>query len=85
MDILLNVESVTSQYHLKSLCHLYDIVESNIRSLGSLGISSDSYGSMLVSVLIQKLLQELRLIISRKMTEGEWSLVAIEIDARERT
>ena len=58
MDILVNVEPVTSQYHLKTLHHLYDIVESNIRSLGSLGISSDSYGSILASVLIQKLPQD---------------------------
>ena len=91
MDILLNVEPVTSVHNLKSLRHLYDLVESHIRSLKSLGVSSDSYGSLLSSVLLNKLPQELRLIVSRKVTDADWSLDALmkvmeeEVEARERT
>ena len=44
MDTLLNVDAVTSQDNLKGLRHLYDLVESHVRSLKSLGVSSDSYG-----------------------------------------
>ena len=32
MDILLNVEAVTSQHNLKGLRHIYDLVESHVRS-----------------------------------------------------
>ena len=51
MDLLLNIDPVTSQHNLKGLRHLYDTVESQVRSLKALGVSADSYGSILSSVL----------------------------------
>ena len=91
MDILLNVKAVTSQHNLKGLRHIYDLVESHVRSLKSLGVSPDSYGTLLSSVLLNKLPLEIRLIASRKVDEDRWSLDALlkvveeEIRARERT
>ena len=66
MEQLLSVEGVTSQRDVKGLRHLYDVIESNVRSLRSLGVSADSYGSLLSSVLMNKLPPELRLIVTRK-------------------
>ena len=77
MDILLNAEAVSSQHNLKGLRHLYDLIEAHVRSLKSLGVASDSYGSLLSSVLLSKLPQELRLDISRKTSEDDWSLTAL--------
>ena len=37
MDVLLHVEPVTSHHNLKRLHHMYDLVESPIRGLWSLG------------------------------------------------
>ena len=60
------------------------------RGLKSLGVSAESYGSLLVSVLLNKLPQELRLIVSRQVNEEKWNLdrllnmVEKEISARER-
>ena len=91
MDILLKVEAVTSQHNLKGLRQLYDNIESHVRSLKSLGVSPDSYGTLLTSVLLSKLPSELQLIASRKIDEHSWSLDALlkvveeEIRARERT
>ena len=65
MDVLLTVEPITSQSDLRGLRRLYDLVESQVRGLRSLGVASESYGSLLSSVLISKLPQELRLIVSR--------------------
>ena len=90
MDVLLNADLVTSQHNLRGLRHLYDLIEADVRSLKSLGVSFDSYGSLLSSVLLSKLPQELRLIISRKTSEDDWMLTALmeelerEIKARER-
>ena len=90
MDILLNVEPVTSSSNIKALRHLYDLVESHIRSLRSLGVMSESYGSLLSPVLLNKLPSEVKLIVSREVSEEEWSLDALmkvmgqEIEARER-
>ena len=90
MDLLLNVEPVTLQHNLKGLRHLYDTVETQVQSLRALGVSADSYGSILSSVFMNKLPEELRLIVSRHVREDEWTLDAImnvtesEIIARER-
>jgi len=55
MDTLLSLEPVTSQYNLKGMRHLYDVVESQVRSLRSLGVSAESYGGLLTLVLMNKL------------------------------
>ena len=65
MDILLNLDAVTSQHDLKGLRKLYNVVESNVRGLRALGVQSSSYGGLLTPVLISKLPSDLRLIIIR--------------------
>lgn len=49
---------------------IYVLVESHVRSLKLLGVTSDSYGSLLSTVLLNKLLSELWLIVSREVSEG---------------
>ena len=91
MDILMNIEQMTAHSNVKGLRQLYDVVESNVRSLKSLGVAADSYGSLLASVLMNKLPSELQLIIGRKVGDDDWKLEVIlqelvqEIEARERT
>jgi len=90
MEALLTLEAVASQYNLKALRHLHDQVESQVRGLKALGIVTESYGSLLSPVILSKLPQELRLIVSREVKEGRWHLdelmrlVDVEIKARER-
>ena len=55
MDILMNIEPVTLSRDLKALRKLHDVVQSNVRSLSALGVDSASYGSLLSSVLLNKL------------------------------
>ena len=87
---MMNIEAVIS-YNTKALRHLYNVMESNVRSLKSLGVTADFYGSLLASVLMNKQPIDLCLIISRKVGEDEWDLGIIlrefltEIEARERT
>ena len=52
MDALLNAEAVVS-HNVKSLRRLFDFVETHVRSLKSLGVTSDSYGGILASVLLR--------------------------------
>lgn len=91
MDILMNTEAVTSPHNVKALRHFHDVVESNIRSLKALGVAAETYGSLLASVLMNKLPGDLRLVIGRKIGEAEWQLDTImtellqEVEARERT
>ncbi|XP_015752426.1 PREDICTED: uncharacterized protein LOC107332218 [Acropora digitifera] len=60
------------------------------RGLQALGVEAQQYGSLLVPVLLSKVPQELRLIISREFDTGNWSLDELlkvfktEVEARER-
>ena len=60
----LKADPVVADSNLRALHRLYDTVESQVRGLRSLGVASESYGSLLSSILLTKLPQELRLIIS---------------------
>lgn len=87
METLLNLEPVTTS-RVRALRHLYDKVEAHIRSLRALGISSETYGSLLTSTLLGKLPADIRLIVSRSITDDDWSLDKLmitlgeEIEAR---
>ena len=92
MEQLLSTEAVTSQHDVRGLRHLYDLVESNVRSLKSLEVQPESYGSLLSSVLMNKLPAELRLIASRKFADQDsWkfsellTVIEEEVKARERS
>ena len=90
MEILLNMEAVASEHSVRGLRHLYDEVESHVRSLRSLGVTPDSYGALLSPVLLSKLPPELRLIVSRKVSDSTLSVDSLletmegELLARER-
>ena len=90
MEILLNLDSVTSHHNMRSLRKLHDTVESNVRSLKSLGVPRESYGGLLSSILMIKLPQEFRLVITREVGDDDWQLDQLltifkrELEARER-
>ena len=89
MDILMNADAVTSPHNVPALRHFHD-VESNVRSLKALDVAAETYGSLLATVLMNKLSNNLHLIIGRKIGEADWQLDAImtellqEIEAHER-
>ena len=90
MDALLQVEAVVSSQSTRALRRLFDNISCHVRSLISLGIESDSYGSLLWSVLLNKIPADLQLMVSRKVSEADWNLnllmaaIEEEITARER-
>ena len=90
MDILLDVPAVQSLSEVGALRRFYDKVESQIRSLRALGQTSDSYGSLLIPVLMKRLPQEFRLMLNRKMNDEDWTVNTImkeledEVKAREK-
>ena len=70
---------------------LYDELQAQVRNLKSLGLDANNYGPMLVPVLMSKLPEEMKLIISREFNSEEiWDIAKIlekfkaEIQAREK-
>ena len=90
MEGLVKLSPIASDEDLRRLRQLYDQVESHVRALQALGIDKDSYGKLLVPLLLEKIPMELHLIISRKIDTSEWDLETLlesfdnEIEARER-
>ena len=74
MDILLKLPVAPNLNDLRKFPQIYDTIESNVRGLQSLGIHADSYGNLLIPVMFSKLLEELRLIISRKFDNDAWEI-----------
>ena len=75
---------------VKRLRTFYDTCESYIRGLESLGIVTDTYGSLLIPVLLKKLPEEVRRIILRANSHADSSLNELrnglheEIETREK-
>ena len=90
MEALLHVPGVSSHHDIRGLRKLHDSVEAHIRGLKALRVPAQTYGGLLISVLVNKLPPELRLIVTREMTGEAWDLERLmriferEIDARER-
>ena len=90
MDTLLELEPVTSPTNTKVLRRLCNQTEFQVRSLKSLEVPLNSYGNLLSSLFMNRLPQELRLIVSREVGEAEWridqimTIIEREISARER-
>jgi len=88
-DDLINMAPVYSNHDLRGMRQFYDLVEVHVRGLKALGVPSESYDSLLSSVLMNKVPQEVRLIISREVKGGDWELDPLlavmhqELEARE--
>lgn len=60
--------------HLKSLRSFYDLLESYVRGLESLGKPPDTYGDLLVCILLDKLPGEVRKNVARQHDQDEFTL-----------
>ena len=89
MEALCNIPNVGSIDNVKMLRQLYDKVETHVRSLTSLGVNSGSYGNLMISILMNKLPQAMRVIVTKALG-STWTLdkmlntVKSELEARER-
>ena len=90
MESLVKIAAVASDNNLKRLRELYDQDEAHIRALQAIGVESESYGKLLIPLLMEKLPSNLRLIKSRSIDKEQWDLDVLlrafdsEIEARER-
>ena len=90
MNKLLNLEPVCGLSAVKELRQLYDTIETQVRSLNSLGLNERNYGAMLVPVVMSKLPQEVKLVITRQFGKNSWDIKLVlgalraELEAREK-
>ena len=70
MSNLLNLDVVKFISDLKGLCTLNDEVETQFKSMDNLGLQKNQYGPMLIPVLMNKLPEEFKIIISREFDKN---------------
>ena len=76
IELLMQLPKVNDGNDLKQLRQLLDRTEAAVRSLQGIGISTETFGTFLTPVIMGKIPQELRLILSRGASD-EWDLVTI--------
>ena len=87
---LLKLQRVESNLDVISLRRLYDDVPAQVRSLQSLGITEENYGTFLAPIIMELLPHEVQLNINRTLDEELWNLTRLltiikcEINAREK-
>ena len=90
MDVLVKIPKVENIADVKKLRVVYDSLETSIRNLSDLGVERETYGSLLINIIFERIPSELRVIISRTFKDDKWSLDGLmkcfkdELYARER-
>ena len=90
MDSLLKLQPVHSSTDTKGLRCLYDQIEAHVRGLKTLDVPDTAYGTFLLPILVSKIPDELRILLSRNMTDDSWELNTLlknfceELENRER-
>ena len=81
MEKLMELPEISRSEDVLILRQLYDQVEATVRSLGGIGVNSDSYGTFLIPIIMGKLPQEIRLILSRQLGNN-WNLECLMKELR---
>ena len=68
MNTLVKLPKVRND-EIHGLRRFYDDIGSNIRSLLSLGIGTSTHGTLIATLTLEKLPQEIKLIVSRNVKE----------------
>ena len=74
---LLKLRRVESNLDVISLRRLYDDVQAQVRSLQSLGITEENYGTFLAPIIMELLPHEVQLNINRTLDEELWNLTRL--------
>jgi hypothetical protein len=75
MEALLNI--MIAQNNTSSLRMLFDKLESHVRQLRALGVKEEAYDSLLPSILMNKLPAEMKFVITKRVSEDDWTLSII--------
>ena len=80
----------TSFKDIETLRKIYNSLETSVRNLTELNVDINSYGTLLISLILERIPSELKVIISRRFKDDVWDLLSLieifkeELFARER-
>ena len=83
MESLLKLKPVNAMSDIRGIQAVLDRVEIRVRGLQYLGVDSAQYGALLIPIFMEKLPDEMKLIVSRKHKEN-WELDSILIAVKSK-
>ena len=66
MNVLVRLPKADSMKNIDKLRKIYNSLEISVRNLADLGVEITSYGTLLSSIIFDRIPAELKLLISRK-------------------
>ena len=91
MNFLVILPRATSFKDIETMKKIYNSLETGIRNLTELNVDINSYGTLLITLILERIPSELKVIISRRFKDDVWDLFNLseifkeELFARERT
>ena len=88
MNELIKLNKVNGS-NVTELRELYNRIESNVRALKTVGIQQEHFGSLFIPIILEKILNVIRLQISQQLGKEKWNIdeflqcINREITARE--
>ena len=90
MDVVVKLPRATSFKDIEALRKIYNSLKTRVRNLTELNVDINSYGTLLISLILERIPSELKAIISRRFKDDIWDLLYLieifkeEFFARER-
>ena len=80
MDVFVKLPKADNMKDIDKLRKIYNSLETSVRNLADLGMEITSYGTLLTSIIFDRIPTELKLVISRKFKNNFFDLdIVIEI------
>ena len=70
MNQLLNLKRINSVRDINAVRSFYDEIESHVKSLDSLCIDPRNYGTLLLSIVMERLPHQVKLLVTRNIKES---------------
>ena len=77
MDVLVRLPRATSFKDIETLRKIYNSLETSVRNLTELNVEISSYGTLLISLILERIPSELKVIISRRFKDDVWDLLSL--------
>ena len=74
MDVLVKLPKADNMKDIDKLRKIYNSLETSVRNLADLGVEITSYGTLLISIIFDRIPTELKLLISRKFKNNIFDL-----------
>ena len=79
MDVLVKLPRASSFKDIETLRKIYNSLKTSARNFTELNVEINSYGTLLISVILERIPYELKVITARRYKDDIWDLLNLRI------